>query len=69
MPLIERYIAVGCQYRMSGVGRELTKKAIKDNLQRMEKFIEMGYEQFSYSFPIKLMCLPEYALSGYPAHN
>jgi len=54
---------------MTRVGREITRTAVKENLERMEKFVNMGYEQFSYSFPIKLMVFPEYALSGYPAHD
>lgn len=63
--LIERYMAIGCQYRNSE--KELTRAAVKRNLERMKRFLDWGYEQFSYSFPIKLMVFPEYSVSGYPA--
>jgi predicted amidohydrolase len=69
MPLIERYIAVCCQNRQIPETQQLSKEAVVKNIDHMEKFVQMGYEQFSYSFPVKLFCFPEYQISGYVARS
>jgi predicted amidohydrolase len=69
MPLIDRYIAIDCQNRQMKETQELSKKAVMNNIDHMEEFVKMGWEQFSYSFPVKLMCFPEYQISGYVARS
>ena len=63
--LIPKYVAVGAQY----VNREMeiSVAATKRNLARMKQYFEWAYEQYSYGFPVKLVCFPEYAANGYPA--
>ena len=65
--LIEKYIAIGVQYRNSEM--DISEAAINRNLRRMRDYVRWGYDQFSYSFPIKLFAFPEFATNGYPAHN
>jgi len=68
--LIERYVAIACQYRQHKLlETERTRKAIDANLERMESYAEWGYTQYSYGFPVKLLAFPEYCVSGYTASS
>jgi len=63
--LIAKYVAVGIQY--TNQESEISPEATKRNLKRMKDYFEWAYEQYSYGFPVKLVCFPEYAANGYPA--
>lgn len=67
MKLIEKYIAIGVQYR--NTEQELSESSINRNLKRMKDYVMWGYQQFSYSFPVKLFAFPEFAVNGYFAHT
>ena len=63
--LIERYVAIACQYRQHEILRtERTRRAVALNLERLEAFVGWAYEQYSYGFPVKLIAFPETCING-----
>ncbi len=63
--LIEKYVAIGVQYRSSE--QDISQTAVKKNLKRMKDYVSWGYEQFNYGFPVKFIAFPEYVTNGYMA--
>jgi predicted amidohydrolase len=66
------YIAVALQVSVKGVNRckdrESSRARIRENLQRIGEYATTatGFLNFFYGLPVRLIGLPEYAVSGFP---